>query len=121
MDENLKSVNLFLIKAKQLISQNRCNLCSDRSKNKQFMEKYGLTRKDCFRIISNLRSNHMIAGPEEETNPNYPPGTVFIFIKREKIDDQMVAAYIKLKILDGREELVIISCHESSKEDQGYG
>ena len=66
MDENLKSVGSFLIKAKQLISQEKYNLRGGRSKNKSFMERHGLTRKDVVRIVQNLHTRHRVAGPEEE-------------------------------------------------------
>lgn len=117
MDEDLKSVKSFLIKAKQLILQWDYILRGGRSKNKQFMEKYGLTRKDCARIVQSIHTSDRIAGPEEEERPDHPLGTIFKFIKRVPIDDQVVEIYIKLKIPEGEEWLEIISCHESSKED----
>lgn len=117
MDEDLKSVKSFLIKVKQLILQGGYILRGGRSKNKPFMEKYGLTRKDCVRIVQSFHTSNGIAGPEEEERANHPLGTIFKFIKRDHIDDQLVEIYIKLKIPDGEEMLEIISCHESSKED----
>lgn len=115
MDEDLKSIKSFLIKAKLLILNGDYAPRGGRSKNKQFMEKYGLTRKDCVRIVLRLHTSNGIAGPEEEERANHPLGTIFKFIKREQIDDQMVEIYIKIKIPDGEEMLEIISCHESSK------
>jgi len=117
LDEDLKSIKSFLIKAKQLILHGDYILRGGRSKNKPFMEKYGLTRKDCARIVQSLHTSNRIAGPEEEERANRPLGTIFKFIKREPIDDQVVEIYIKLKIPDGEKVLEIISCHESSKED----
>lgn len=66
MDESLKSVGSFLIKSKQLISQEKYNLVGGRSKNKSFMERYGLTKKDVAQIVHNLHTRHRVAGPEEE-------------------------------------------------------
>ena len=117
MDEDLKSVKSFLIKAKQLILQGDYIFRGGRSRNKPFMEKYGLTTKDCARIVQNLHTSNRLAGPEEEERPNHPLGTIFKFIRREPIDDQVVEIYIKLKIPEGEEMLEIISCHESLKED----
>ena len=117
MDEDLKSVKSFLIKAKLLILQGGYILRGGRSKNKPFMEKYGLTRKNCVRIVQSIYTSDRIAGPEEEERPDHPLGTIFKFIKRVPIDDQVVEIYIKLKIPEGEEWLEIISCHESSKED----
>ena len=117
MDEDLKSIKSFLIKAKPLILQGDFILRGGRSKNKLFMEKYGLTKKDCAQIVLSLHTSNGIAGPEEEERANHPLGTIFKFIKRDQIDDQVVEIYIKLKIPDGEEMLEIISCHESSKED----
>lgn len=115
MDEDLKSIKSFLIKAKQLILQGDFILRGGRSKNKPFMEKYGLTKNDCAKIVQGLHTRNGIAGPEEEERANHPLGTIFKFIKRDQIDDQLVEIYIKLKIPDGEEMLEIISCHESSK------
>ena len=120
MDENLKSVGSFLIKAKQLISQGKYNLRGGRSKNKSFMERHGLTRKDVIRIVQNLHTRHRVAGPEEEERAHHPLGTIFKFIKKETIDDQGVELYIKLKIHDEEEMLVILSCHGSNEEDYCY-
>ncbi len=117
MDEDLKSIKSFLIKAKLLILHGDYILLGGRSKNKSFMEKYGLMRKNCVRIVQSLHTSNGIAGPEEEERPDHPLGTIFKFIKRVPIDDQVVEIYIKLKIPDGEEWLEIISCHESSKED----
>ena len=74
-------------------------------------------RKNCVRIVQSLHTSNGIAGPEEEERPDHPLGTIFKFIKRVPIDDQVVEIYIKLKIPEGEEWLEIISCHESSKED----
>ena len=67
-------------------------------------------------ILHSLYPSHREKGPEEEEEEesfDHPPGTIFTFKKIISINGFDIDVYVKLKIPDGGDSLLILSFHEA--------
>lgn len=116
MDAKLSSARNFLLKAKRLASEGKYFLSGGREgQNKKFREKYELTNGDCISIMHSLYPSHREKGPEEDESFGHSAGTIFTFKKTISVSGFAtdVDVYVKLKIPDDEDFLLILSFHEA--------
>ena len=106
---NCLSVNDFLDNVKFCI-KNRNFYFLKRSKNINFLTRYGFTIKEVKKVILSLTPLDYQRGPEPDENKNKEPGQIWIFNK-SYLNKEI---YIKLKIFSYNEKLFLkcISFHE---------
>ncbi|TDA67828.1 MAG: hypothetical protein D9V47_09975 [Clostridia bacterium] len=80
-----------------------------RKKNLESLALTGLTIQEVKDIIQGLTAADYCRGPEEELDPRYPEGDVWLF----EVTYLEVQYYVKLKIEDGR--VKCLAFHESER------
>ncbi len=116
MDATLSSARDFLLKAKRLASEGNYFFGGGRDgQNQKFLEKYELTKRDCISIMHSLYPSHREKGPEEDESFGHSAGTIFTFKKTVSISGFAtdIDVYVKLKIPDDENFLLILSFHEA--------
>ena len=111
MNPRFKSVKAFLNQVFDYINSGNFEIIA-RDKNKTFAQSYGLLADHLIMIIKKLYSGLKHEGPMEEDNETFGYGTVYVFRINEQIDGDNVPIYIKLKIPDDEERVLILSIHE---------
>ena len=103
----------FITRAKKYIDKDNW-IFVPTSKNQNFLTCYGLILEDVSDRIIHLSRYSLYRGPEEELDFNHDTGTIYVFIQNYDIeeDGNPVKIYIKLKIPDITETLVVLSFHE---------
>jgi hypothetical protein len=106
-----RSVKTFLEQAFEYIRSGRFEIVA-REKNKVFAQNYGLRMEHLIAIINKLYSGLKYEGPMEENDGTFGYGTIYVLHIYQEIDGERVPIYIKLKIPDDKECLLVLSIHE---------
>jgi hypothetical protein len=115
LNPRFKSVKAFLKQVFEYINSGSSEIIA-REKNKIFAQNYGLRTEHLITIIKKLHSGLKYNGPMEENDMTYGLGTVYVFYINQEIDGESVSIYIKLKIPDDRERVLILSIHEEERQ-----
>ncbi|MDD2493493.1 MAG: hypothetical protein WC108_08470 [Bacteroidales bacterium] len=80
-----------------------------RDKNEEFLNKYEYTRWDVQKVLNNLKIADYRAGPEKDRKENLKH-PVWIFSKH--LDGIKVDIYIKIKVINRKRKIIVLSFHE---------
>ncbi len=123
LSNNNIAIEEYLEELKILVRQDWYGIDLDRNKNKDFIEKYGLTDKNIKDILSTLEPQDFINKVETQNN-KYNSDYLYIFKKKVSLDNleyedeldsiEEVKIYVKTAIPngDGFKVMVVVSFHE---------
>lgn len=101
-------VEVFIREFKQAVVKGKWQFVR-RRKNIEFLTEIGWTETIAVEYLAEkLLPKHYVKGPEDERDPKFEPGLVYIF--KMAIENHEV--YIKIKKVSMEEYFVIISFHE---------
>ena len=115
LNPRYKSVKTFLNQVFGYINSGNFEIIT-RDKNRAFAQKYGLRKEHLISIVKKLHSGLKHEGPMEDNDVTFGYGTVYVFYINQEIDGENVPIYIKLKIPDDKERVLILSIHEEERQ-----
>jgi len=111
LNPRFRSVKAFLEQVFEYVRSSNFEIIA-RDKNKAFAQNYGLLTEHLIAIIKKLHSGLTYEGPMEENDGTFGYGTIYVFYINQEMDGEKITIYIKLKIPDDKECVLVLSIHE---------
>jgi len=101
-------LQMFLLRMRAVLKDNRRVLLVDRDKNRDAMERYGLSYNGICKRLAKLGPEHFFKGPERDEDGS--EGSLWFFL----YDEFGARFYIKLKLfkMDDSDWLKVLSYHD---------
>ncbi|AEX84767.1 Putative toxin [Marinitoga phage MPV1] len=107
-------IEMFLMLLKKSIENNTIQFIC-RTKNKEFLAKFGWTVEDIYEFLYNELTPEDFVYKDKEKDSDFDDGDMYIFIKYASIENEEIKIYIKIKYTSPDDFMVLISFHEAER------